>query len=152
MLSFAPHFSLEELTFSEYAIRNGIDNTPSPDIITNLSRLSWWLEELRQDIGKPIIVSSAYRCPAVNKGIGGSKTSAHMQGLAADIKCASMTPLDLAKQTAQMMFTTGYDQVIHEFGRWVHVGLSDVVVQRFELLTAKLQHGMTVYEIGLKDV
>jgi zinc D-Ala-D-Ala carboxypeptidase len=151
VMSFAPHFSLAELTFSDFAIRHGIDNTPPPDIAANLSRLSWWLEEFRQLLNKPIIVSSGFRCQAVNDGIHGSQTSAHMRGLAADIVVPGMLPLDVAKLAAQVMHGTGYDQIIHEFGRWTHVGLSSTA-PRFELFTAKLVKGKTAYSHGLKPI
>lgn len=147
MNTFAPHFSYEELTFSDYAVRHGIDNMPPPDIEANLVTLSWWLEELRQYAVAPIIVTSGYRCEAVNQGIGGSESSAHMKGLAADIKCPKMTPLELAKLAANSMTATGYDQIIHEFERWVHCGLS--ATPRTELLTATLIGDKTVYTKGL---
>jgi len=145
---FAPHFSYEELTFSEYAARHGIDNTPPPDITENLIKLSWWLEELREHVGSPIKVSSGYRCARVNMGIGGSTSSAHMKGLAADISCSGMKPLALAVLASETMFEIGYDQIIHEFGQWVHCGLSPV--PRLELLTAAIVGGKTVYTKGLK--
>ena len=147
-MTFSPHFCYEELTFSEYAARNGIDNTPPPDIIENLIKLSLWLEELRGYAGSPIIVSSGYRCARVNMGIGGSSSSAHMKGFAADITCRNIKPLDLSKLASSAMSSTGYDQIIHEFGQWTHCGLS--LVPRTELLTATLVSGKTVYVKGLQ--
>lgn len=147
-MKFSPFFTLAELTFSDYATRHGIDNTPPPNIQSNLSTLSWWLDELRNYVSSPIIVSSGYRCPAVNAGIGGSLTSAHMKGFAADITCSKMTPLELATLAADCMTQTGYDQIIHEFGKWVHCGLSPT--PRMQLLTATLSGGKTIYVNGLK--
>lgn len=141
-MTFAPHFSIQEFTFSEYGIRHGIDNAPTDEILNNLERLSWWLESFREYIGQPIIVSSGYRYQAINTGIGGSRTSAHMRGLAADIVVTRMTPLQVARAAANMMHDHGYDQIIHEFGRWCHIGLTNGV-PRYQLLTAKLTDGHT---------
>ena len=142
------NFTIEELIFSQTAARNGIDNSPSEDIIINLTRLAWNLQAIRDGLGKPVIVSSGYRCPYLNNAIGGSKTSAHMKGLAADINVPGMTPLDLSIWIAENI--PDYDQVIHEFGRWVHFGLSDV--PRGQLLTAMKEDGKTVYKNGLIEV
>ena len=146
-MSYAPHFTYDEMIFSQYAIYHGIDNTPPPDIEENLVMLSWWLEELRDHVGQSIRVSSGYRCPRVNMGIGGSTSSAHMKGFAADISCRTITPLSLAILAADKMRVTGYDQIIHEFGQWVHCGLA--TKPRFELLTASLIGGKKVYTKGL---
>lgn len=149
-MNYPPHFSKEELTRSQTATRNEIDNTPDDE--ANLVRLAWFLESLRQRIRMNvdkrafIIVSSGYRCPELNLIIGGSKTSAHMKGLAADITCPSLTPLELAEFIRDNM--EEYDQVIHEFGRWVHIGLSSDV-NRLQELTAIKENGKTVYKTGL---
>jgi len=148
---YAPHFSQSELVFSQTAVRTGIDNDIPERLEPNLIRLSWWLETLREILGKPIIVSSGYRSPELNARIGGSKSSAHMQGLAADINVSGMAPFDLANLIVSEMGDTGYDQVIHEFGRWVHVGLSDSVM-RLEALTAMTENGKTIYKHGIIEV
>lgn len=142
------NFTIEELIFSQTAARNGIDNSPSEDIIINLTRLAWNLQAIRDGLGKPVIVSSGYRCPYLNNAIGGSKTSAHMKGLAADINVPGMTPLDLSIWIAENI--PDYDQVIHEFSRWVHLGFSDV--PRGQLLTAMKEDGKTKYVTGLVEV
>jgi hypothetical protein len=153
-----PHFSLAEFTRSQTAARKGIDNSP-PDIQTeaNIIRTAWFLETLRSKLrvkyGKVmyIIISSGYRCPELNAAIGGSKTSAHMRGLAADISCPGLTPLELARFIADNMIEEDFDQVIHEFGRWVHLGLSDSL-PRQQLLTAMKSNGRTVYKPGLLEI
>ena len=150
-MKFPPHFTIEELTRSQTATRNGIDNTPED--LSNLMRIAWFLESLRSKLrmeypGAVIIVSSGYRSPELNLVIGGSKTSAHMLGLAADISCPDITPLELAQFIADTMADEGFDQVIHEFERWVHVGLSEGL-PRYELLTAVKENGKTVYKLGL---
>ena len=150
-MKFPPHFTIEELTRSQTATRNGINNMP--DDLSDLMRIAWFLESLRTKIrmeypNAVIIVSSGYRSPELNLIIGGSKTSAHMKGLAADISCPDLTPLELAQFIAGTMADESFDQVIHEFSRWVHVGLS-VGLPRYELLTAVKENGKTVYHKGL---
>lgn len=150
-MDYAPHFTEAELTFSQTATRNGIDNAIPDDLRPNLIRLSWWLEYLREIVQKPIIITSGYRCPYLNNAIGGSKTSAHMDGLAADIYVPDLTPCELARLAAEKMYDQGYDQIIHEFGRWVHVGLG-IKIMRFETLTAMRENGRTVYKRGILEV
>ena len=123
------HFSLAEMTASQTAARLGIDNTPDAAILRNLRRTATLLEEIRQILGAPIIVSSGYRCPALNKAVNGSKNSAHMLGLAADFTAPAFgTPFHVAKKIAA--WGVEYDQLIHEFGTWVHIGLSDGLPRR----------------------
>ena len=153
-MKFPPHFSEDELTRSQTATRQGIDNTPNEQEKSNLLRLAWFLESLREKLRNHygrnlyIVVSSGFRCEELNKAIGGSKASAHMQGLAADITCPTLTPLELAKFISKNMADEGFDQVIHEFGRWVHLGLCEGL-PRYELLTAVKENGKTVYKKGL---
>ena len=153
-MKFPPHFSLEELTRSQTATRNNIDNTPNDEQLSNLIQLAWFLESLRMrlrmKLGKRsiIIVSSGFRCFSLNLIIGGSKTSAHMKGFAADITCPDLTPLELAEFIRDNMSGEGYDQIIHEFGRWVHIGLSSGL-SRHEELTAIKENDKTVYKKGL---
>lgn len=117
------HFSLEELTASEVGARNGIPNTPDAAILANLERIAAFLEQVRVILGKPITVLSGYRCPQLNYLVGGSRTSAHMLGLAADFICPGYgAPLHVCRAIEAARLP--YDQLIHEFGRWCHVGLS----------------------------
>ncbi|MEE8207867.1 MAG: D-Ala-D-Ala carboxypeptidase family metallohydrolase [Nitrosomonadaceae bacterium] len=149
-VKFPPHFSLEELIRSQTATRNSIDNTPDEEQLNNLVGLAWFLESLRSRIvmqhGRTWInVSSGFRCEELNLIIGGSRTSSHMKGLAADITCPLLTPLELSKFIRDEM--EDYDQIIHEFERWVHIGLADT--PRLELLTAVKDNGKTKYKAGL---
>lgn len=126
-MKLSPNFSLEELTVSDYAARNGLDNTPQNDHLMNLRRLAVFLEALRAYLGKPITVNSAYRSPEVNAAIKGSKTSQHCHGTAADIRVAGMVPDQVVKRI--IASTLPYDQVIREFsdpvrgGGWTHVSI-----------------------------
>ncbi|MBM3218530.1 MAG: peptidase M15 [Candidatus Rokubacteria bacterium] len=113
-------FSLEELIASEVAARKDIDNTPPDEVLANLRILAAGLEQVRAVLGKPIHVSSGYRCAELNAAIGGSKDSMHMQGPAADIICPGFgPPLEVCRAIAAAGIVT--DQIIHEFGRWTHI-------------------------------
>ena len=118
------NFSLEEMTASQTAAREGIDNTPDATAMRNLRKLAATLERLRSALGnKPISVSSGFRSPALNAAIGGSSTSAHMQGLAVDFIAPTYgTVLQTAKAAAEAGLE--FDQIIFEYGRWVHLGLA----------------------------
>ncbi|MDD1015976.1 D-Ala-D-Ala carboxypeptidase family metallohydrolase [Pseudomonas rubra] len=134
----SPHFTLAEMTVSETAARRGIDNTPSEQIISNLQRLSAGLEDIRRLVGRPILVSSGYRSQALNKAVGGSTSSVHTQGLAADIIAVGLSPRELARQVVDsgLMF----DQLILEFDQWVHFGLSAETPRR-QVLTIRRGSG-----------
>lgn len=143
------HFTLEEMVCSQTACRQGIDNTPDAAALRNLRRLAAALERVRSALGgRPVIVSSGYRSPALNAAIGGSKSSAHMSGLAADfIVPAFGTVLDTARAIADAGL--GLDQLIFEH-RWVHLGLAARGSEpRGELLTLNPSGG---YMSGLVDM
>ena len=86
------YFTIKELCKSSTAKQKGIDNTPNSEIVNNLTQLvDYILDPLREKYRKPITVNSGYRCPELNKAVGGSKTSQHLKGLAADITAGSPT-------------------------------------------------------------
>lgn len=120
-MKLSPNFTLEELTQSEIANRKGLDNTPTEEVKTNLVRLAHFLEEVRRVLGRPIMVNSAYRSPAVNEAVGSKPTSQHCIGCAADIKILGVTPDNVIKE----LLTTNleYDQLIREFDSWVHISI-----------------------------
>ncbi len=142
------HFSLAELTVSATAARRGISNVPPPLVIDTLILTADRMEKVRALLGdKPIIVLSGYRSPAVNAAVGGSKSSAHMTGHAVDFICPRFgTPAQVAAHLAKHL--TGFDQLIEEFGDWVHVGFGPG--RRGEKLTARKVNGRTVYSPGVK--
>ena len=122
-MQLSANFSLEELTRSEIALRKGLDNTPDAETIANLTELALALEKIRDLLGHPIHINSAYRGPKVNSAVGGSKNSAHMSGHAADFVCPAYgTPQDICH--AIMDSTIDYDQLIYEYTSWVHVSFS----------------------------
>jgi zinc D-Ala-D-Ala carboxypeptidase len=119
------NFSLEELTASETAARKGIDNTPSEEVINNLKRLAAALQEVRALLNhRAILVSSGYRSPELNQAVGGSATSDHCKGLAADFICPSYgTPNDIVRAIAASGLS--FKQVIREFDKWVHLAIEE---------------------------
>ena len=119
-----PHFTLDEMVFSQTAARVGIDNTPTAQIVHNLRRVCQALETVREEMGElPVIVSSGYRSAALNRAVGGSASSRHMLGLAVDFTVPRYgSTLRVARAIASCGLQ--YDQLIHEYGRWVHLGLA----------------------------
>lgn len=124
-MNLSPNFALDELTASETAARHGIDNTPDEATIQNLTRLANALQEVRALLGnKVIIVSSGYRSPELNQKVGGSATSDHCKGLAADFICPSYgTPDEIVRVV--MASAIPYKQVIREFDKWVHFSIPE---------------------------
>ena len=122
------YFTLDELCRSATATRLGIDNMPTEAIKRNLVFLvSIALDPLREVLGQPLYINCAYRCPALNKAVGGSKTSAHLQGLAADTHIRGNNRL-----IYDSMIKAGlpFDQIIMYDSlrnpRFVHIGISRV--------------------------
>ncbi|MBP5498425.1 MAG: DUF882 domain-containing protein [Muribaculaceae bacterium] len=118
------YFTFEELTRSETAKARGIDNSPTPEIKANLEMLvDKVLDPLRERWGAPIIVTSGYRCPSLNKAVGGAKSSQHMKGEAADIKAKSGCRSDNIR-LFKLIKSAGlpFDQLIDEKNySWIHV-------------------------------
>lgn len=140
------HFALNEFVDSETATGQGIDNTPSAEIIANLTTTAHGLELVRSLLGFPLHINSGYRCPALNKAVKGVWNSAHLTGFAADIKCPEFgTPL----QIVEMIVKSGikFDQCIME-GTWVHISFDPAMRQ--ETLTASFDaHGDATYTHGV---
>jgi len=120
------HFELAEFLHSDTALANRIENLPSWQNVENLKRLSDVLEKIREQLGnKSMIVSSGYRCPALNGEVGGVSDSAHLYGLAADFTCPSFgSPTQIVAHLRDWVIELGIDQLIDESG-WVHVGLRE---------------------------
>jgi hypothetical protein len=146
-MNLTKNFTLEEMYNSTTAIRLGIDNTPSDIVIKNLLQLcKKVLQPLREYIGESIKVSSGYRSPDLNKKIGGSKSSQHLLGQAADISCGERT----AELYYYIKNNLIFDQIIWEFGNddnpdWVHVSYS-TTKNRKQCLRAYKVNGKTVYQ------
>lgn len=122
-MNLSPHFTLAEMTASDTAERNDISNTPNESEIRYLAVLcEEILEPLRTKTG-PIQVTSGFRCIPLNRKIGSKDSSHHTKGRAADIKVASMRPLDVCKLILSLNLP--FEQLIHEFGSWTHVAIAE---------------------------
>lgn len=146
-MSLSEHFTLEEMTFSQTAVRKGIDNTPDAIVIRNLTNLcEYILEPIRKGLGKPIHISSGYRCEALNRAIGGAKTSQHIEGGAADISVQGMTTQELYDWIKHSGII--FDQLINEFPNsgsgWVHISYA-VNARMDRLIASKNSKGKTIY-------
>ena len=118
------NFSLEEMYRSDTARRCGIDNKPqTEEVVENLRALCLEvLQPLREHLGKPVVVSSGYRCKDLNKKVGGVENSQHLKGEAADIKVRDRE--ELIDVMRYIMDETDFDQLIREKSgstEWVHV-------------------------------
>ena len=152
------NFHLSELTHSNTAVRLNIDNTPSELHIQHLEAacVNLW-QPARDLLDKPMLISSGYRSPKVNKRVGGSATSAHSIGYAIDFTCPKFgSPRKVAEHLVRELNGRGikFDQLILEFpettSSWVHLGYKNGAgQQRGQVLTAKKQNGKTVYLSGL---
>lgn len=133
------HFTLNELTRSATAAKQGIDNTPDATVVRNLTSLvDNVLDPLRERFGKAIFVNCGYRCATLNAAVGGAKNSQHLYGEAADITAKNQA--DNAELFRIIKDTLPFDQLIWEKGNdrfpaWVHV--SYVREQRRQVLRIK---------------
>jgi len=116
------HFSLSELTITA----TGLQNIPEAKHMVNLTKLAHTLEQVRVACGnRAVIISSAFRSLAVNKKVGGSDTSAHLRGDAADLTVSGLTIAEVCKIIRESGIE--FDQLIEEYhngSEWVHLGLS----------------------------
>ncbi len=125
IVQLSPNFTLEELTHSSTAKGLGIKNEPNEEQILNLTAfVKNVLQPLRDAQGIPIFISSGYRCPELNKAVGGSPNSQHMKGEAADIRVEDAKD---AIEKLHIIIERGvFDQLILEIkaktgGMWIHV-------------------------------
>jgi hypothetical protein len=153
MTQLSTNFSLHELSKSETALRMGFDNTPDEEATENLRLLcEKVLQPVRDHYGKGVKVNSAYRSPESNAAVGGSKTSDHCKGMAADIEIPGVANADLAQW---IMDNLDYTQLILEFytpgipdSGWVHVSFDPANLKKQELTATKVA-GKTQYLPGL---
>jgi Peptidase M15 len=141
-MNLSEHFSLDEATYSETAIRMHISNQPDERQLENMKSAAEQLEAVRNVTGA-LRVNSWLRLPDVNVAVGGSKVSSHMDGWAIDCSSTSHTPYALC----QLVIENGikFDQLIHEYGRWMH--LSFAPEMRQQTLTIYKPEGK--YKIGI---
>lgn len=142
------YFTIREMKKSDRATKAGIVNEPSIQEVKNLTALiEKVLDPLREAYGKPIIVTSGYRCEKLNKLVGGSASSQHKKGEAADIKTIEDTPEE-NKKLFDLIVKLGlpFDQLINEYNYdWVHVSFGSR--HRRQKLKAVKKNGKTTYII-----
>jgi hypothetical protein len=145
-VNLSTHFTLEELIHCDLAVRRGLDNTPNADSIENLKVLTGYLEQIRELLKVPIIITSGYRALKVNVAVGGQQFSAHTRGEAADFIAPQFgTPKEIA-MTIVNHDRIDYDQIIFE-GAWVHFAINTRM--RRQALTAHFQGGKATYTDGI---
>lgn len=122
-MTLSPNFKLAEFTRSATALKYGIDNTPGYAEIANMAYLvAHVLQPAREAFGKPIVISSGYRCPALNSRVGGVSDSRHLLGMAADIVCTSEA--DYRRLFSILKANAWVDLLLFEHkgkSRWLHV-------------------------------
>jgi zinc D-Ala-D-Ala carboxypeptidase len=144
------HVSYKEGVRSNTAIRRGIDNTPNDEQLKNMELIAENIfEPLRAYVGGPIKINSFFRCPKLNKAIGGSNRSQHCKGQAIDIddtfgRCTNAEMYNFIKEHLD------FDQMIWEFGdddnpNWVHVSYVSPEKNRNRCLKAYKENGKTKY-------
>ena len=152
MVKLSQNFTLQEFTKSQTALRQGIDNTPDQEHLTNAVNLfANVVQQVRNNFGVTVI-NSGYRGPALNEAVGGSSKSQHCKGEAVDIECPGTPNYEVASWIAENL---DFDQLILEFytpgipdSGWVHVSYKSVG-NRKSVLTAMKENGKTVYKPGL---
>lgn len=135
------HFTLEELATTQH---RGLDNRPPPEVVATLRTTAGHMERVRRVLGDRVIsVSSGYRCPKLNRAVGGARTSAHLTGHAVDFNCYGFgPPADVCRAIADSSLP--FDQLIEE-GAWVHLSYDPRM--RRQVLTKRAGGG---YEPGLR--
>ena len=152
-MNLTTNFSLAEMTRSDTALRLDLPNTPRQEQITNMQELAFnVLQKVRDNFAKGVKVNSGFRHPDVNAKVGGSKTSDHCKGMAADIEIPGVANADLAQWIVD---NCDFRQVILEFytigipnSGWVHVSYNPADNKK-QVLTATKKDGKTVYLPGL---
>ena len=154
MSDLSAHFSWEEAARSATAEAKGIDNTIPLEYRANVQRVADFMETVRALLGgMPLKVNSWYRCPALNKAIGGSPKSMHMKGLAIDFEPTAIPNRKAFETLAKL--DLDFDQLIHERTRggaaWIHLGLSEGEPRRQVLVAegATLGGPMTFRRVAL---
>ena len=144
------NFSLAELTKSQTATRKGIDNEPSTEHVENLIHLAETvLQPIRDEFGRPVVISSGYRSPELCEAIGSSSKSQHAKGEAADFEIPGVDNMQLATWINK---NTNFDQLILEYyepgdpnSGWVHCSAVKEG-SRAQVLKASKVEGKTKYE------
>jgi len=144
MIKLTPHFTLNEMKASKTAEMLGIKNEPSWQQIEALTLLCLkTLEPIRALVGKPVRVTSGYRCQKLNKQVGGAQTSQHQKGEAADIHVDGLKTQELFDMIVASNIP--FDQIIQEFDQWVHISFSKTRERRSVLYALRDKNGKVYY-------
>ena len=142
-LRLSASFYLDEFTISQEAERHGYKNEPNEKQIENLKLICVnVLQPLREIINAPIFINSGFRSFDVNAAVGGRFNSQHLEGKAADFVVPSMNLDDVFNIILQKL---SFDQLIYEFGKWIHVSWNGESNRKDVMISRKV-HGKTVYE------
>jgi zinc D-Ala-D-Ala carboxypeptidase len=134
-MTYPAHFTLAEFLHSDTALAQGIDNTPTWEVVENLKLLGGVMERIRAAACEPVSITSGYRGPELNRAIGGAEDSAHLYGLACDFVIPGYgSPLEICRKLEPHVVMLGIDQLIWEYGDWIHLGLSSST-PRYQCLT-----------------
>ena len=120
-MKLSDHFTLDEMTYSDTALRHGWANYPDPASLENLKRTCLLLEQVRMLFLAPIVVTSGYRSKQVNDAAGSKDSSQHRVGCAADFRVAGYTPDEVCFKIAKSGLH--FDQLIREYNSWVHISV-----------------------------
>ena len=145
-MNLSTHFELSEFTTSETADRLGIDNAPPEWAIDRLQNLCVKiLEPLRAALGT-VLITSGYRCPALNKAVGGSATSSHMEGKAADLHVKGRSLAEVFNWLLAHK-ELGWDQLIREFEPrgWIHISYDSMRSRGVGLMASRGSNGKVIY-------
>jgi len=146
------HISYKEGTYSNTAMRKGIDNTPNDEQLENMKLVADKVfEPLRKWVSGPIKINSFFRCPELNKAIGGSSKSQHCKGQAIDID-DTFGVISNADMYYYIKNHLDFDQMIWEFGddnnpNWVHISYVSEKENRNRCLKAYRENGKTKYMV-----
>ena len=137
------NFYLKEFVISQVAERHGYKNEPNEKQIENLRLLCVnVLQPLREIINVPIFINSGFRSFDVNAAVGGRFNSQHLEGKAADFVVHTMNLINVFNIAIQKL---SFDQLIYEFGKWIHVSWNGELNRKGVMISRKV-HGKTVYE------
>lgn len=151
----SPHFKLAEFIKSDTAKRMGNENLPTPEHLANLTFTAENMELVRSLLGFPILISSGYRNPEVNRAVGGVPNSQHALGLAVDFSCPRFgSNFEVAKKISESNIQ--FDQLIYEVtntGTWIHISFSKDRKPRRSVLTQdKRKPSGQQYLTGIKNI
>lgn len=117
------NFKMSELIHSDKAVENNINNMPDINSLDNMLELiTFCLQPVRELLGVPMIITSGFRNPLVNRLVGGKDNSQHSYGQAADFVITGMTPAQIVEIIRKSNIE--YDQLINEHDKWTHISFN----------------------------